>query len=175
MLLKAPLSYLCWGGNRLGCADGVGAIYALWAWAVSRVQPLSRMCFNGEVACPFLCVKDANPSVLGRLSMFHLQSTLPAGHVLIEGTGERRAGQKRERPREGEMGPGEGENRGQMLDRRGREQERTCVCSEGLWGGDTGKVEVLAEHLQVFIPVMAKVLLKRYSGLSLSLDCPVDW
>lgn len=97
MFLKAPLSYLCWSGNRLGCADGVGAICALWAWAVSRVQPLSRMCFNGGMACTFLCVKDANPWAVGGLIMFHLQSALPAGHALIEGTGERRAGQKRER------------------------------------------------------------------------------
>lgn len=59
------------------------------------------------------------------------------------------------------MGPGEGENRGQMLDRRSREEERTCVCLEGQWGGDPGKIEVLAEYLQVFIPVMATVLLKH--------------
>lgn len=63
-------------GQGLGYVDGVGAICDLWAWAVSRVQTLSRMCFNGGVAPTLLCVKDAKPWAVGGVSMFHLQSAL---------------------------------------------------------------------------------------------------
>lgn len=84
MFLKVPQSYLCSDGKGLGYADGVGAICALWAWAVSAVQPRSRMCFSGGVARTRLCVRMPSLGPRG-LSTFHLQSALPAGHALSSG------------------------------------------------------------------------------------------
>lgn len=104
----------------------------------------------------------------------HVSSSkcLAVVRALIEGIGERRAGQGRGREGREEWGQEKGRRR-ETGASRSRERRGPSAC----WGMSEEETQgnKTAKHREVSHPVGVKLLLKRKPRFSLSLDCPVGW